>query len=125
MIGQWRYTRKKYSWEVPLGTAHSDDESIQATAAREVREEAGVEAANWRLLGTLEASIGVTTDTQWIFLATGLTLAPSTPDPDEKLEIRWVPFGDAVQQVLKGEICEAASVASILKLDALRRYQLL
>jgi 8-oxo-dGTP pyrophosphatase MutT (NUDIX family) len=125
LIGQWRYTRNKYSWEIAIGSSAPEDSNIQETAARELREEAGVEAAHWTALGTLEASIGVTTDTQWIFLATELTKGASTPDPDEQLATRWVPFADAVRMVLRGEICEAASTASILKLDALRRYGLL
>jgi hypothetical protein len=67
----------------------------------------------------------VTTDTQWLFLATQLTKGASTPDPDEELATRWVPFSEAVLMVLRDEICEAASTASILKLDALRRHGLL
>jgi 8-oxo-dGTP pyrophosphatase MutT (NUDIX family) len=125
LIGQWRYTREKYSWELPIGGFQASDGDMQTTAARELREEAGVEAARWTPLGTLEASIGVTTDTQWLFLATGLTKGISTPDPEEKLAVRWVPFGDAVRMVLRDEIREAASTAAILKLDALRRYGLL
>jgi 8-oxo-dGTP pyrophosphatase MutT (NUDIX family) len=67
LIGQWRYTRNKYSWEVPIGASHASDANIQDSAVRELREEAGVEAEHWTALGTLEASIGVTTDTQWLF----------------------------------------------------------
>lgn len=125
LIGQWRYTRNKYSWELPIGASHPSDADMQESAARELREEAGVEAAHWTALGTLEASIGVTTDTQWLFLATGLTQGESEPDPGEQLETRWVPFSEAVQMVLRGEIREAASTACILKFDALRRYKLL
>ncbi len=125
LIGQWRYTRAKYSWELPIGASHSSDNDMQASAARELREEAGVEAQHWTSLGTLEASIGVTTDTQYLFLATGLTHGQAAPDPDEQLVLKWVTFAGAVQMVLRGEICEAASTGAILKLDALRRYGLL
>jgi 8-oxo-dGTP pyrophosphatase MutT (NUDIX family) len=108
---------------LPIGASHTSDANIQDSAARELREEAGIQAEHWTALGTLEASIGVTTDTQWLFLATGLTQGISTPDPDEQLSVKWVPFADAVHMVLRGEICEAASTAAILKLDALRRYK--
>ena len=121
LIGQWRYTRDKYSWELPVGSSHSTDPDLQACAVRELREEAGVEAREWGCLGKLEASIGVTTDTQWMFLAKDLIKGQSAPDPEELLEIRWVPFADAVKMVLEDEICESASVAAILKLDARRR----
>jgi 8-oxo-dGTP pyrophosphatase MutT (NUDIX family) len=122
LIGQWRYTRNKYSWELPIGSSDAEDVNIQETAARELREEAGVEATHWKPLGTLEATIGVTTDTQWLFLATGLTKGVSTPDGDEQLAAKWISFAEAVRMVLRGEICEAASTGAILKLDALRRY---
>ncbi len=120
LVGQWRYTREKYSWELPLGGAHTGETDMQAVAARELREETGVEAANWKFLGTIEACIGVTTDTQWIYLATELKKLASTPDPEERLEIRWVALEAAVQAVLNGEIREGASVAAILKLQAIR-----
>lgn len=125
LIGQWRYTRNKYSWEVPIGSAQTADADIQASAVRELREEGGVEAAHWTALGTLEASIGVTTDTQWLFLATGLTKGTPAPDPEEQLQVKWVPFADALTMVLRDQICECASTGAILKLDALRRYGLL
>ena len=120
LVGQWRYTRNRYSWELPLGGAHPGETDMQAVAARELREETGVEAEFWQHLGTIDACIGVTTDTQWIYLATGLKKLPSRPDPDEILEVRWVPLEEAVRSVLDGEIVEGATMAAILKLNALR-----
>jgi 8-oxo-dGTP pyrophosphatase MutT (NUDIX family) len=125
LVGQWRYTREKYSWEIPVGGYHARDSDIQATAVRELREEAGLQAANWKFLGTIEASIGVTTDTQWMFLATGLTQGPSQPDAEEQFQVMWIPFSEAIRKVLAGEIVEAATVATVLKFDALRRHGLL
>lgn len=121
LVGQWRYTREHYSWEVPVGTAHPGETDMQVVAARELREETGVEASEWTHLGILEACIGVTTDTQWIYLAQKLRKLASTPDPDEQLQTRWLPFSQAVEEVLSGKITECASVASILKLELLRR----
>lgn len=121
LVGQWRYTRNRYSWELPLGGAHPGETDMQAVAARELREETGVEACVWRWLGTVEACIGVTTDTQWIYLATGLTKLNSTPDPEEQLQVRWVPFEQAVAEVLDGTIVEGASMTALLKFEALRR----
>ena len=121
LVGQWRYTRNKFSWELPLGGAHAGETDMQLVAARELREETGVEAREWRWLGTVEACIGVTTDTQWIYLATGLTQRASTPDPEEQLQIRWIPLSKAIDEILDGIIVEGASMTAILKLDAERR----
>jgi ADP-ribose pyrophosphatase len=98
---------------------------MQLVAARELREETGAEACDWRFLGTMEACIGVTTDTQWVYLATNLKKLSSRPDPDERIETRWVSFQDAVDAVLTGEIIEGASVAAILKMHVLRTSGLL
>lgn len=120
LVGQWRYTREQYSWEVPLGGSHPGETDMQLVAARELREETGVEARQWECLGEIHACIGVTTDTQWIYLATGLSKLASQPDPEEILQIRWVPLQEAVRMVMEGEIREGASMAAILKLQAMR-----
>ena len=39
LIGQWRYTRNKYSWELPIGASHASDANIQHSAARELQRE--------------------------------------------------------------------------------------
>ena len=115
LVGQWRYARAKFSWELPLGGAHPEDHDLRASAARELREETGVEALHWESLGQVEACVGVTNDVQEIFVATGLTHAQSRPDPAEQLQTRWVPFAEAVRMVMSGEIAECASIAAILK----------
>jgi 8-oxo-dGTP pyrophosphatase MutT (NUDIX family) len=120
LVGQWRYTRDRFSWEVPLGGAHAHETDMRAVAERELREETGVVAKNWECLGVIQACIGVTTDTQTIYLATGLTPHASEPDPGEVLEVRWMPLVDAARAVVDGEICECASMAAILKLHAMR-----
>ena len=115
LVGQWRYARAKFSWELPLGGAHPEDHDRRVTAARELREETGVAAAHWESLGLVEACVGVTNDVQEIFVATSLTHVGSQPDPSEQIQTRWVPFPEAVRMVMAGEITECASIAAILK----------
>ncbi|HZT34113.1 MAG TPA: NUDIX hydrolase [Bryobacteraceae bacterium] len=121
LVGQWRYPHGKYSWEIPRGGSHDGETDMQAVAARELREEAGVEAAHWTPLGGVDVCNGVTTDTQSLYLATELALCAARPDPEEDIAVRWMPFRQAVEWSLSGEIAECCSVAALLRVEALRR----
>jgi 8-oxo-dGTP pyrophosphatase MutT (NUDIX family) len=120
LVGQWRYTHNKYSWEIPTGGAAADNEDILDAAKRELEEETGIRAASWTPLGTIDNSNGVTTDVASLFLATSLTFAVSHPEPTEDIITKWFDFSDAVSMVMNGEITESCSVAAILKTDKLR-----
>ena len=56
----------------------------------------------------------------FLYLATGLTHGPSSPEPSEVLEVRWVPFDEALAMTLDGRIADAMSVLAIQRV-ALRR----
>jgi 8-oxo-dGTP pyrophosphatase MutT (NUDIX family) len=121
MVTQWRYTLGRSSVEIPTGGSETSDPDLRAAAARELREETGLSARHWRELGFVDNCNGVTTDVAHIFLATDLQAGVATPDPEEQVTLSWLPFGQAVSDVLAGSITEAVSVAAILKVDALRR----
>jgi 8-oxo-dGTP pyrophosphatase MutT (NUDIX family) len=121
LVTQWRYTLGRTSVEIPTGGSETSDPDMLAAAQRELREETGVSARHWRELGFVDNSNGVTNDTAYMFLATGLRAGAATPDPEEQVTLSWRPFGQAVEDVLTGAITEAVSTTAILKVDALRR----
>jgi len=121
LVTQWRYPLAKVSVEIPTGGSHGSDPDMLAAARRELREETGLSASTWRELGTIDNSNGVTDDVGHMFLATGLRAGPDAQDPEEQLTASWLPFDQAVDQVLTGEITEAMSIAAILKVELLRR----
>ncbi len=86
-----------------------------------MREETGLSAGTWRELGTIDNCNGVTDDVGHMFLATGLRAGQDAQDPEEQLVLSWLPFDQAVDQVLAGAITEAMSIAAILKVELLRR----
>jgi len=119
LVGQWRYPLGRYSWEIPRGGSHGDPDLL-AVARRELAEEAGVEAASWRSLGSVDVNNGVTNDVQHLFLATALGSASAHQDPFEKIVVEWHPWERAVGMVMNGQITEVCSVAAILKVEKLR-----
>ena len=112
--GQYRYTLDAYSWEIPEGGV-DPSEGLEDGAQRELREETGFEAAEWRLLFRFSMSNSVTDETGAIFQATGLTPGESAPEPSEDITVRWVAFDEAIAMIDRGEITDVMSVAGLLR----------
>jgi len=113
LVGQYRYTLNRYSWEIPEGGGHPDKDP-QREAARELKEETGLVAAHWQHLMSLDTSNCFTSEIADVFLARKLTQSEACPEPTEKLKVIRVPFKTAFEAVLNGEITDAISVAAIL-----------
>ena len=119
LVGQHRYTLDAYSWELPEGGV-PDGETALDGARRELREETGVEAAEWQELARVHLSNSVTDELAILFLATGLTHGAATPEGTEDLEVRWLPFEDVLAMTLDGSISDAMTVLAVERV-ALRR----
>jgi 8-oxo-dGTP pyrophosphatase MutT (NUDIX family) len=119
LVGQHRYTMDSESWEIPEGGVPMDEDPLDG-ARRELREETGVTAATWQELGRMDLSNSVTDERAVMYLATDLTLGPAELDPTEVLEVRWVPFDEALAMCLDGRITDALSVAAIQRVALAR-----
>jgi len=84
-------------------------------AKRELLEETGLTGGEWAALGTIDNSNGAATDVAHLFWPEILRLGHLSPQGDEQVELRWMPFVDAVLAVMKGKITDSVSVAGILK----------
>jgi 8-oxo-dGTP pyrophosphatase MutT (NUDIX family) len=120
LVGQWRYSVDRYSWEIPRGGSDPEESELLAVARRELEEEAGVVAEQWDCLGTVDNSNGIANDVQTLYWARGLRLTGVRPDPGEDITVVWKPFSQALQMAMNGGITEVCSVAAILKVELLR-----
>lgn len=120
LVGQHRYALDRDSWEIPEGGVPSH-ESPLIGAQRELQEETGLTAATWTELCRLDLSNSVTDETAVLFVATGLTPGESAPEPTESLDVRWVPFHEALAMTLDGRIADALSVVAIQRVALDRR----
>ena len=85
-------------------------------ARRELLEETGVEAADWRELARVHLSNSVSDELAVLFLATGLSHGIATPEGTEALEVRWLPFDEVLAMTLDGRITDAMTVVAIERL---------
>ncbi len=112
LVGQHRYTLDEDSWEIPEGGV-SPSEGPLFGIQRELREETGLVASEWRELCRVDLSNSVTDERAVLFVATGLTSGVADPEPSEDLDIRWVPFDEALAMTLDGRIRDVLSVVAL------------
>ena len=118
LVGQYRYTLGRYSWEIPEGGGALAVDPLES-AKRELKEETGIEAAHWRRLLEMDMSNSVTDERAIIYLATELSFGAADPEETESLAVRRVPLDEVYRRVLDGEIRDSIAVAGILRLRLL------
>ena len=122
-LWQYRHPARRVFVELPAGLIDGDaDETPEQVARRELREEAGLEAARWTHLTTTWSSPGISEEVMHHFVARGLTdVGRGDFEPEhEEAEMRtgWVPFADLVAAVLEGRIGDAPLVVAVLAAQA-------
>lgn len=116
MERQYRHAANGFLWELPAGRIDAGEKPLPA-AQRELLEETGYTASNWRRIFCFYASPGFLAETMSVFLATGLRAGRAQPEADEIIHKRMVPLPSALRMVLNGTIRDAKSISSILWLD--------
>ncbi len=117
MIRQYRHPVARELWEIPAGLRDVSGESLADTARRELLEETGHAARDWRVLVDSYSSPGIITERMRIFLARGLEPADSgyqRQGEEQFLRTEWVPLADAVAAALAGKLHNGATIQGIL-----------
>ena len=112
-VRQYRTAVGKELLELPAGT-RDGNEPFEECAAREIREETGMEAGKLQKLGEFYLVPGYSTELMAAFLATDLKENPLDADEDEFLDLQKIPIKRAIEMAERGEIQDAKSLAALL-----------
>lgn len=128
LVRQWRTPTGGALLEIPAGTLDREPdggtEDPEAAARRELEEETGYRAGRWQKLGEFWTAPGFATELMHLYLATELAPAEPDgrlgPDEDEHLELRAIPWREAVAMADRGDIRDAKSLVGLFRLARLR-----
>jgi len=114
LVRQWRHAWDESSWEVPAGTFDGNEEPL-ACAKRELAEETGLVATKYSSLGVVHGAAFLTGRAH-MFLAEDLTEEERHPETYEQdMETMRLPFADALQAALGGDIVHSGSVTALTR----------
>lgn len=106
--------------EIPTGTREAGEEPL-ATARRELREETGYEAREFRPLLEFWMSPGILNERMHVYLARGLQAGERELDEGEQITNRVVTWDEAVELLRSGQIQDAKTLAGLLYYDRFLR----
>lgn len=116
LVGQHRFPLGDYSWELPEGGAPLEEDPLEG-AKRELAEETGLAAADWREVMRTQLSNSVTDERMIGYIALGLSAATAehAADETEAIALARVPFREALDAAMAGHLPDMLTVAMLLR----------
>lgn len=112
-VRQYRHAAGVDLLELPAGT-RDGDEPFEECAAREIREETGMEAGTLTHIGSFYLAPGYSTEYMGVFLATDLRHNPLEADDDEFLSVEKISIKQALEMAERGGMPDAKTLAALL-----------
>lgn len=112
LVKQYRYPLKSTNLELPAGKLELNENPIDA-ARRELEEETGYRAKNWRSLGFINTTPGICTEKLYLYLALDLEFVGQHLDEGEVLEVQSYSLSDLFKMINNGEINDAKTICAL------------
>lgn len=113
---QYRYAADKYLWEFPAGRIDYGEGELQA-ARRELLEETGYTASDWKRALYFYSSPGFLDETMAVYMARNLKKGKATPEDDEFITKRLFPLSQAAKMAMNGKLEDGKTIAGVLWLS--------
>jgi ADP-ribose pyrophosphatase len=122
LIRQFRYAADRFLYEIPAGRLDGDEAPVDC-ARRELAEEAGYQAERLIPLGGFFTTPGFIDEFIHLFLASGLTSGPASPEADEFIHPESQPISEALHMIDRGEILDGKTIVALFRAERLIRRQ--
>jgi len=119
MVRQWRYPVNKETLELPMGSVDKGEVPL-AAAKRELMEETGIKAEDWKELGKFHPATGIASNMGFVFLARNLKLGKARPEANEEIKIEKYPYQEILELIRKGEIQDSFTISALWFFDKSR-----
>jgi len=119
MMWRHRFATDEWGWELPGGIVDAGEDG-PATAGREVEEETGWRPGPVEHLASFQPMPGMVDTPHEVYVAHGATKVGEPTDAEEAARIEWVPLGQVLELVQKGEVLGSGSIVGLLYLLARR-----
>lgn len=116
LVKQYRYALGDYALEIPAGKKDDINDDTKETALRELQEETGYTANNLTYATTIYSAIGYSNEEVAIYIASNVYQSETSyaQDDDESIEVVVIPFKEAYNKVIQGDIKDAKTVVALL-----------
>ncbi len=114
LVKQYRYAVKSVQTELPAGRLEKGEDPLFA-AQRELKEETGYTAKNWKSLGHIFTTFGICDEKLYLFQATDLTFDKPDPDEGEILDYFELPLSNVYKLIKNGTINDAKTICTIMR----------